>query len=265
MGVWAGLAGEVSALLVEGINKHRRADRRAPPAPTDEPVRKGRRTWTNPKDALLERLRCYLDALDGDADGEPSADEIGEAAALFSALCRDRRHANDMRTQARLMKTRSTSFAACWRPYSRAMRSCNRSRRRRMRARAIRRGRRRALAAVDLIDVRDRLAAGLAAGAPRAARAGWRRWFRTAPGVDPWREGMDMTLRRLDQALAEGRVTPISPSVGRSRPRAPASLRRLTIRRSPMGRGRRMVPRLRMGGRIVAASRSDGRRTRRPC
>jgi molecular chaperone GrpE len=67
---------------------------------------------------------------------------------------------------------------------------------------------------IDIIDVRDRLAAGLAAAPPGRAQPWWTRWRRTASAPDPWREGLEMTLRRLDRVLADRRVTPIV-TVGR--------------------------------------------------
>ena len=174
------------------------------------------------KDALLERLRCYLDALDGDPDGEPSAEEIGEAADLFSVFVEIAAARNDMRTQTRLVKDAIDQFRGVFETLQSSHALLQQEvKEAHSRARDQTRAAVRSLL-LDLIDVRDRLAAGLAVGAPRAARAGWRRWFRTAPAVDPWREGMDMTLRRLDQALAERHVTPIA-TVGR--PFSPARAR----------------------------------------
>ena len=40
------------------------------------------------KDALLERLRGYLDGLDADAGGEPPVEATSEAADLFSVFVR---------------------------------------------------------------------------------------------------------------------------------------------------------------------------------
>ena len=56
------------------------------------------------KDALLERLRGYLDGLDADAGGEPSAEETGEAADLFSVFVEIAAARNEMRTQSCLAK-----------------------------------------------------------------------------------------------------------------------------------------------------------------
>src|SRR5208337_977852 len=55
---------------------------------------------------------------------------------------------------------------------------------------------------LDIIDVRDRLAAGLAAVPPENRSPWWSRWRRTASVPDPWREGLEMTLRRLDRVVA---------------------------------------------------------------
>jgi len=71
---------------------------------------------------------------------------------------------------------------------------------------------------LDILDVRDRLAAGLAAAPPQRAPP-WRPWWRrtataSEPLRDPWREGLEMTLRRFDRVLADRRVTPIA-TIGR--------------------------------------------------
>ncbi|MFY9827022.1 MAG: nucleotide exchange factor GrpE [Rhodoplanes sp.] len=174
------------------------------------------------KDALLERLRGYLDGLDADAGGEPPVEATSEAADLFSVFVEIAAARNEMRTQSRLVKDLIDQFRGVFETLQSSHAVLERELKE---ARAG--GREQARAAMrslllDIIDVRDRLAAGLAAVAPRGVRRGWRRWFGKAPAADPWREGMDMTLRRLDQVLADRGVTPIA-TVGR--PFTPARAR----------------------------------------
>ena len=83
---------------------------------------------------------------------------------------------------------------------------------------------------IDIIDVRDRLSAGLAAAPHERAPSWWARWRRSASAPDPWREGLAMTLRRLDRALADRRVAPIV-TVGR--PFNPAVARAVATRDDP--------------------------------
>ena len=171
------------------------------------------------KDALLERLRGYIDGLDADAGGEPPVEATSEAADLFSVFVEIAAARNEMRTQSRLVKDAIDQF----RDLFQTLQSSHAVLEQELKeARAG--GREQARAAVrslllDIIDVRDRLVAGLAAVSPRGVRRGW---FGKAPAADPWREGMFMTLRRLDQVLADRGVTPIA-TVGR--PFTPARAR----------------------------------------
>jgi molecular chaperone GrpE len=185
-------------------------------------LRKGWEVDQAIKDALLERLRGYLDGLDADAGGEPPVEATSEAADLFSVFVEIAAARNEMRTQSRVVKDAIDQFRGVFETLQSSHAVLERELKE---ARAG--GREQARAAVrslllDIIDVRDRLAAGLAAVASRGVSRGWRRWFGKAPAADPWREGMDMTLRRLDQVLADRGVTPIA-TVGR--PFTPARAR----------------------------------------
>ena len=62
------------------------------------------------KDALLERLRGYLDGLDADAGGEPPVEATSEAADLFSVFVEIAAARNEMRTQSRLVKDAIDQF-----------------------------------------------------------------------------------------------------------------------------------------------------------
>ena len=67
---------------------------------------------------------------------------------------------------------------------------------------------------VELLDLRDRLAAGLQPAAERSVR--WLDRWRTRRPDQPesWREGLGITLRRLDRILADRRVVRIE-TIGR--------------------------------------------------
>jgi molecular chaperone GrpE len=68
---------------------------------------------------------------------------------------------------------------------------------------------------LDIIDIRDRLAAGLKPAA--TALPQWYQRFlanRQRETAEAWREGLRMTLRRIDALLADRRVIP-AETVGR--------------------------------------------------
>jgi molecular chaperone GrpE len=71
---------------------------------------------------------------------------------------------------------------------------------------------------LDLLDLRDRLAAGLRQPpAPPARFARWR--ARRRADAEGWREGLGITLRRLDRILAERNVVRIEMKGRRFDPR----------------------------------------------
>ncbi len=182
------------------------------------------------KETLLDRLRAYLDGLDaadaaesefaqigdaGPAEAEAAGDAAGdEARDLFSVFTEIAAARNEVRTQTRVVKDALDQFRAVFETLQSGNETLSRELKE-TRARAGEQARTilRPLL-LDIIDVRDRLAAGLAAVPPEARSSWWSRWRRTAPAPDPWREGLEMTLRRLDRVLADRRVTPIV-TVGR--------------------------------------------------
>jgi molecular chaperone GrpE len=185
------------------------------------------------KEILLDRLRAYLDgldsadapAVDGAADG--ADDETSDLYSVFVEIAGLR---NEARAQARIVKDALDQFRAVFE----TLQSSNAVLDRELKeARAGARDQARTLLRpllLDMLDVRDRLAAGLAASAPDSAPPWWAFWRRSAPVADPWREGMEMTLRRLDRALADRRVMPIA-TIGR--PFAPALARAVATRDDP--------------------------------
>ena len=198
------------------------------------------------KATLLKRLNDYLDELEAveapevDAaetatatlmaseDVREAADE--EARDLFSVFVEIAAARNEVRAQSRIFKDALDQFRAVFETLQSGNAALDRELRQ---AHEHARGQARTVLRpllIDMIDVRDRLAAGLAAGPPQRARSWWARWRRTATVPDPWQEGMEMTLRRLDRVLADRRVTPIV-TVGR--PFAPAVARVVATRDDP--------------------------------
>lgn len=198
------------------------------------------------RESLLERLDAYLDELDaaeateadvadsstatrmGSDGAREAADE--EARDLFSVFVEIAAARNEVRAQSRIVKDALDQFRAVFETLQSGNAALDRElRQAHERAREQSRTLLRPLL-IDIIDIRDRLAAGLAAGPLERARPWWARWRRTVAVPDPWREGMEMTLRRLDRVLADRRVTPIV-TVGR--PFAPAVARVVATRDDP--------------------------------
>lgn len=163
------------------------------------------------KETLLDRFRAYLDGLDENDPGDaPSAlDESSEASDLFSVFVELAATRNEVRTQSRMAKDALDQFRAVFD----TLQSSHAAMEQELKdARA--RGREQNRMALrplllDIIDVRDRLVAGLASAAPPPTAGWFECWLRKTPATDPWREGLNMTLRRLDQLLADRRVTPL--------------------------------------------------------
>lgn len=173
------------------------------------------------RENLLSRFAAYLDGLDHDGAGEAAVqtadeEEPAEEADLFSVFVELAGLRNEVRTQSRIVKealdrfrsvfdTLQGSHAALEQELQRARDEANDRERARLRPLLL-----------GVIDVRDRLAAGLkpAAVAPR-------RWYeRVLPKAEPaaeaqaWREGLQMTLRRVDTLLANHGICVID-TVGR--------------------------------------------------
>lgn len=172
------------------------------------------------RENLLSRFVAYLDGLEHDGSGETAVqtdDEAAEEADLFSVFVELAGLRNEVRTQSRIVKealdrfrsvfdTLQGSHATLEQELQRARDEANERERARLKPLLL-----------GVIDVRDRLAAGLK---PTAAAAP-RRWYeRILPKAEPaaeaqaWREGLQMTLRRLDTLLADQGICVID-TVGR--------------------------------------------------
>lgn len=174
------------------------------------------------RERLLTRFAAFLDDLDGagngrDADGATAGDgeDGGETADLFSIFVELAGMRTEVRTQSRIVKEALDRFRSVFDTLSSSHATLERELKA---ARADAHDRERALLKpllLEIIEVRDRLAAGLkpAAAPPR------RRWYQRLSGGDradaeAWQEGPRMTLRRLEQVLFDRRVVAIE-TVGR--------------------------------------------------
>jgi molecular chaperone GrpE len=163
------------------------------------------------KEALVEQFRAHLDALDGngdvDSDGgagsgtladmDVDADTEADLHSLFIELAALR---SEVRTESRLVKDTLDLVRGV----------VERAEAERARLTALERkaASLRPLL-IDLIEVRDRLAAGVTG--PAAVAAPWyRRVLRRADTTaDAWREGLRMTLARFDRMLRDHGVVPL--------------------------------------------------------
>ena len=169
------------------------------------------------KETLLDRFRCYLDSID-EAPEEPEA--AGEETDLFTVFVELAAMRNEMRTESRLVKEALDQFRGVFATLQSSHATLEQEL---MRVRSEARERGRALLRpllLELLDLRDRLAAGLqppTVPPPSRWFERWRAQQRTDP--DSWREGLGITLRRLDRILSERRVVPIETTGRRFDPR----------------------------------------------
>lgn len=163
------------------------------------------------KRILLEQFATYLDGVE--QDGLLAAPVVAEEADLFSVFLELSGLRNEVRTQSRLVKEALDQFRGVFdtlqSSHTAMVQELNR-------ARMETRDQERALLKpllLDLIDIRDRLAASL----KPAGRSRWyERWGFVAKrdAAEAWREGQQMTLRRLDRILADRRIV-ATETVGR--------------------------------------------------
>lgn len=168
------------------------------------------------REKLLSRFVAYLDGLEHDESGAAPAvaEEAREEADLFSVFVELAGLRNEVRTQSRLLKEALDQFRGVFDTLQASHATLEQELKR---ARAESHDRERMLLKpllLDIIDVRDRLAAGLksAVAAPR-----WYKRFRPKTKREAeaaWREGMRMTLRRIDKLLADRRIV-ATETVGR--------------------------------------------------
>ncbi len=168
------------------------------------------------KETLLDRFRCYLDSIE-EAPEEPDA--AGAEADLFTVFVELAAVRNEVRTESRLVKEALDQFRGVFATLQSSHATLEQELTR-VQSEARERGR--ALLRpllLELLDLRDRLAAGLQQPTVRALR--WFEFWRGQQQAEPdsWREGLGITLRRLDRILAERRVVRIEMTGRRFDPR----------------------------------------------
>jgi molecular chaperone GrpE len=154
------------------------------------------------KDRLLERFRCYLDGV-ADASPPPATGSEADLFTLFVELAALR---TEMRTQSRLVKDALDQFRDAFQLVQSSQGALEQEL---QRARAREREQGQALlrpVLLDLLDLRDRLAAGLQPAPLRRVRWFARLGSTRSPPTAQWQDGLRMTLRRLDQMLLDRRV-----------------------------------------------------------
>jgi molecular chaperone GrpE len=158
------------------------------------------------KEKLLNRFRAYLDTVDGEP--EPP-DQTGEGTDLFSVFIELAALRSEVRTESRMVKEALDQFRSVFDALQASHGAMEQElKRAQAEAREQSRAALRPLL-LDVIDIRDRLVAGLKL--PQATPTRWRDrfWRRNAPDEDAWREGVRMTLRRVDQLLLAQRIAPV--------------------------------------------------------
>jgi molecular chaperone GrpE len=162
------------------------------------------------KEELLTRFKKFLD------DSEPvtdesisSCEEESEERDLYAIFVELAALRSEVRAESRLVKTALDQFREVFETL-RGGHAALEGELARARAEA-QRHERVALKPLllDILDLRDRLIGAL--NSTNTTQRGWvdRLLSRAAKNEEPWKEGLRMTLRRLDQILLERRVTPI--------------------------------------------------------
>lgn len=167
------------------------------------PARTGHSVDDSTKQTLLSQFSAWLDA----AQDDPAPrDEPAPTTDLYSLFVEMAGLRGEVRTESRLVKEALDQFRDVFETLRASQTTMQRElERSRTDARdQIRTAVRQLL--LDLIDLRDRLLAALSV--TRTPPTRWRdRWFRvTVSGDEAWRDGLRLTIQRLDQVLLERNV-----------------------------------------------------------
>ncbi len=165
------------------------------------------------KEALLDQFRCYLERIE--ETPEP-ADASGEAADLFTVFVELAAMRTELRTESRLVKEALDQFRGVFDTLQSSQATLEQELKR---AQAGAREQSRTLLRpllLEVVELRDRLADAQQQPTPPAR---WLDRWRRRSEPEPWREGLSITLRRLDRILADRRVVAIEMTGRRFDPR----------------------------------------------
>jgi molecular chaperone GrpE len=160
------------------------------------------------KERLLDQFRCYLDSIDTVPVEPDAASDAGAEADLFTVFVELSALRNEVRGESRLVKDALDQFRAVFTTLQSSQAALEQElRRRQTEARERERSVLRPLL-LELLELRDRLIAGLQQPVPRI------RWIdrfrrRRSDETETWREGLNIMLRRLDRILGDRHVVPI--------------------------------------------------------
>lgn len=160
------------------------------------------------KERLLQQFRRYLDSIETVVDEPEAGSDGGAGADLFTVFAELAALRNEVRGESRLMKDSLDQFRAVFTTMQSAQAALEQElRRNQSEARGRVRDTLRPLL-LELLELRDRLVAG--AQQP-AAPVRWidRLRRRRTDDTASWRDGLNITLRRLDSILDDRRVVPI--------------------------------------------------------
>ncbi|MBF0285027.1 MAG: nucleotide exchange factor GrpE [Magnetococcales bacterium] len=164
-------------------------------------------------DALLDQFRNWLERSGISA---PPSDLDGERVDLYTLFVELAALKNEVRIESRQVKSALDAFRELTEPLQAGQEALKGeiARLREEKAAASREALRPLL--LELLDLRDRMAAGVEALPERKSSRKWFRRFRPKEEspLERWREGLTMTLRRLDQILAAREVVP-TPTLDR--------------------------------------------------
>ncbi|MBO0711086.1 MAG: nucleotide exchange factor GrpE [Acetobacteraceae bacterium] len=160
------------------------------------------------KERLLDQFRRYLDGIDTVPHEPIAADETNSGADLVGVFVELAALRNEVRGESRQVKDALVQFRSVFGAMeSNQTRLEEELRRHQIEARERAQALLRPLF-IDLLELRDRLVAGLRQPAPARGWIGRFRRHRTDV-AEGWRDGLAILLRRLDRILSERGVAPI--------------------------------------------------------
>jgi molecular chaperone GrpE len=154
------------------------------------------------KEQLMAQFGAYLD----EVDDEPELAPRDDAFSLFAELAGLK---NEVKREARQVREAIDQFKSVFSTLQTSNEALNRElESRRQGEQGLRRDTLRPLLQ-ELLELRDRMEAGLELSAPRKRSVLGRLFRRRNQRLDALREGQGMTLRRLDRILGDYRVRPV--------------------------------------------------------